>query len=68
MMHPDLLYEMIRQDHQARIDAAEQSRQAHLARRVSHQRPAKSLGAAGHRLRRQWLDRRQGRGGATECA
>jgi hypothetical protein len=68
MMHPDLLYEMFRQDHPARIGAAEQSRHAHLARNVSHHRPAKALVAAGHRLRRQWLDRRQGRGGATECA
>jgi hypothetical protein len=60
MMHPDLLYEMLEQDHEARIGAAEQSRYAHLAPSVSHHWPAKSLVAAGHRLRRQWLDRRQG--------
>jgi hypothetical protein len=68
MLHPDLLYDMVRQDHQARIDAAEESRQARLASTAPHRPPAAALVAAEHRPRRQWPDRHQRRGDATECA
>jgi hypothetical protein len=46
VLHPDLMYEVVMQEHQARIDTAEQSRQARLARTGRRLRPATSLFAA----------------------
>jgi hypothetical protein len=49
MMHPELRYDLARQDHQGRIDAAARSREARAARH--EQRGTSWLAAIGTRLR-----------------
>jgi hypothetical protein len=47
----DLVYQMVMQEQQARIDAAERRRQAHLARSPRNRRSAQSFLAALQRIR-----------------
>jgi hypothetical protein len=49
VLHPDQLYETVRYEQQARIHAAEQSRQARIARSDGPRWSARSLFAALHR-------------------